>query len=353
VVARIHTQHFGTLPDGRAVSQLTLSNRQGVSIQLIDFGAIITRILTPDRHGAPGDIVLGFDQLAPYVGQPAYFGAIIGRYANRIRHGRFELDGSTYQLPLNDRGNHLHGGPGGLHTVLWSAQPFQTADTSGVTLSHRSVHGDQGYPGKLDLQVTYELNELNELRMRCRAASDQATPVNLTQHSYFNLAGGGTILAHVLQIDADAFLPIDETGMPTGMLVPVEGSAFDFRQPHPIGAYIDDTDVQLGHGKGYDHNFVLRKSAAGTLAPAARVWDPGTGRVLELDTVEPGLQFYSGNFLDGGLSGKGRTYTHRSGLCLEPQHFPDAPNHPAFPATILRPGAEYSTVTVYRFGVEG
>ena len=350
--ASITTAPFGTLPDGRTATLYTLTNRHGLVFKITNFGGIITEIHTPDRDGRLADIALGYASVEPYVDDSPYFGALIGRYGNRLCDGRFEIDGKQYELPVNNGKNHLHGGAGGYHKVLWKALPFQEGDSVGLTLTYRSLDGDQGYPGNLDVTVVYELNGENEFVMTFDAATDKATPINLTQHSYFNLAGGGDILGHELFLDADGFTPIDPTSIPYGVVAPVEGTPFDFRQARPIGQLIGEPNEQLGNGGGYDHNFVLNKPRADASTLAARVRDPLSGRVLELFTEEPGVQFYSGNFLDGSLSGKGRQYGYRSGLCLEPQHFPDSPNHAAFPTTILRPGEEYSTVSKYKFYAE-
>jgi len=347
--ASITKAPFGQLPDGRAASLYTLTNRHGLVVKISDFGGVITQLWAPDRDGKLADIVLGFDDVGPYAGDSEYFGALIGRYGNRIRGGSFTLDGVDWQLPVNNGVNHLHGGPDGFHKVLWRALPFHVGDSVGVTLMHRSAHGEQGYPGTLDVTVIYQLTDDNELVMTFDAITDQATPVNLTQHSYFNLAGDGDILGHTLMIDADRMTPVDATLIPTGEPAPVAGGPFDFRSPHAIGERIDAASEQLRHGQGYDHNFILHRQAG---RPAARVREPRSGRVLELFTDQPGVQFYSGNFLDGRLSGKGRTYGHRSGFCLEPQHFPDSPNQAAFPTTILRPGEEYATVSRFKFSVE-
>jgi aldose 1-epimerase len=334
---------FGRLADGTPITLFTLTNADGLVARIADFGGIITELHTRDRSGVLGDIVLGFDQLPPYLGEHPYFGALIGRYANRIAAGRFSLDGVTHQLDVNHGPNHLHGGSVGLHNVKWEA----SADGRILTLRRRSECGDQGYPGTLDITVTYQLNDDNELVMQAFAVADQATPVNITQHSYFNLACRGDILNHELTIAAASFTPVDPKLIPTGVMAPVAGTPFDFRTPHPVGKRIDDADEQLRRAGGYDHNFVLDQQGF-----AARLVEPVSGRVVELYTSEPGVQFYSGNFLDGTLSGKGRTYTRRSGLCLEPQHFPDSPNHPDFPNTILRPGEKYATESRYRFSIQ-
>jgi aldose 1-epimerase len=331
---------FGTLVDGTPVSLFTLTNADGLSAKISDFGGIITELHTRDRAGALGDIVLGFDEIGPYERDHPYFGALIGRYANRIAGGRFSLDGAGYRLDVNNGPNHLHGGRVGLHNVKWDA----SVDGRVLTLRHRCAAGDQGYPGTLDVTATYELSDDNELILRIQAVTDAATPVNLTQHSYFNLAGHGDILGHELTIFAAAFTPVNDALIPTGAIAPVAGTPFDFRTPHTVGERIGAPDPQLQYAGGYDHNFVLDQPGL-----AARVREPVSGRVLELFTTEPGVQFYSGNFLDGSLAGKGRAYTHRSGLCLEPQHFPDSPNQPSFPNTILRPGETFVTTSRYRF----
>jgi aldose 1-epimerase len=338
---------FGTLPGGEPVEAFTLRSSGGVEAQVIAFGGAIVSLRVPDREGRVEDVVLGYDSLEGYLADDAYFGALIGRYANRIRGGRFSLDGVEHALDVNNGPNHLHGGRGGFHKVLWKAEQADGA----LTLSHSSADGEQGYPGALHARVTYRLTDANELVVDYAATAERPTPVNLTQHSYFNLTGDPTrdILSHELQVEADFITPVDATLISTGELRPVEGTAFDFRRPTPIGARIADADAQLAHAGGYDHNFVLRRNGAGP-SLAARVHDPSSGRTLEVLTTEPGIQFYSGNFLDGAVRGKnGVRYAHRCGLCLEPQHFPDSPNHPTFPSVILRPGERYTSRTVYRF----
>jgi aldose 1-epimerase len=342
---------FGTMPDGRPVTQFTLGNRNGMIVKILDFGGIINEIHVPDRDGQFADVALGFDTLEPYLKDSPYFGALIGRYGNRIGKGRFSLDGKRYQLPTNDGNNHLHGGAPGFDKLLWTA----SVDGGELTLRHRSLDGEQGYPGNLDATVTYSLNDDNEIVVRFHATTDQPTPVNLTQHSYFNLhgAGQGDILDHELSIDADRFVPIDAESIPLGGLAPVTGTPFDFRQPRPIGERIGQPDKQLRHGGGYDHCFVLNRAPQDrTLKPAVRVVEPQSGRVLELITQEPGVQLYSGNFLDGSLNGKGHSYIYRSGFCIEPEHFPDSPNQPDFPNTILRPGDTYATESRFKFSTE-
>ncbi|MGJ9419518.1 aldose epimerase family protein [Massilia sp. CMS3.1] len=339
---------FAQLPDGSQVNIFTLTNRSGMTVRILDFGGVITEIHVPDREGVFGDVALGFDTLAPYRGDSPYFGALIGRYGNRIARGRFTLDGQAYTLPVNNGANHLHGGVPGFDRVLWRSR----IEGEELVLQYRSADGEQGYPGTLDVTVRYRVSEDNDIVVRFEAVTDRATPVNLTQHSYFNLAAGGDILGHEVTIDADKFVPIDDGAIPTGGLAPVAGTPFDFRTPVAIGARIGEPHEQLLHGGGYDHCFALNAPAPGVLARAARVRDPGSGRVLELFTQEPGVQFYSGNFLDGSLEGKGKVYAHRSGFCLEPQHFPDSPNQPAFPNTILRPGELYQTESRFRFSIE-
>jgi len=362
----ITTSPFGQLADGRAVSLFTLTNDQGIQVKITDFGGIITELHVPDRQGNFADVVLGYDDLDGYVRDKNYFGAVIGRYANRVADASFELDGTRYGLDRNDGANHLHGGSAGFYKVLWSAQIDQQGDYVALILSYRSVDGEQGYPGNLDVTVTYQLNQRNELRVQYQALTDKATPVNLTQHSYFNLAGAGAgnrvgggagvnageILSHELMIDADAFTPVNPALIPEAGHVQVAGTPFDFRAARLIAEQIDGDDRQLRLGKGYDHNFVLNKTVDNQLNLAARVVEPVSGRVLELITQEPGLQFYSGNFLDGSVAAKGLVYGQRSGFCLEPQHFPDSPNRPVFPSTILRPDERYLTVTIYRFSVQ-
>ena len=342
---------FGKMPDGRAVERFTLTNANGVELKAISYGGIITSLRVPDRNGRLDDIVLGFDNLESYLKDDPFFGAIIGRYGNRIAKGAFTLDGQTYKLATNNGPNHLHGGNKGFDKVLWTAEPV--AGRNAIAFSRTSPDGEEGYPGNLRVQVTYTLTDANELIVDYRATTDKATPVNLTQHSYFNLAGqaSGDILGHQLMLNADRYTPVDDTLIPTGELAPVAGTPFDFRKPTAIGARIDQADAQLKNGKGYDHNWVLNRTGSGRQL-AARVVEPKTGRTMEIATTEPGIQFYSGNFLDGTLTGKaGAVYKHRTGFCLETQHYPDSPNQPKFPSTTLRPGSEYRTSTVFTFGI--
>ena len=339
---------FGEL-NGSVVEVFTLTSPDGAEVRVMPYGGIILSVRVPDRDGRLEDVVLGFDSLGEYVDDPAYFGALIGRHANRIRGGRFSLDGREYQLPVNNGENHLHGGPRGFHKVLWSARPLD----DGVALEYTSPDGDEGYPGTLRATVTYRWTAGHALSVDYEAETDAATPVNLTQHTYFNLSGDPEreILGHLLQLNADRFTPVDDGLIPTGEVARVDSTPFDFRQPCPMGARIGQKHPQFDAPGGYDHNFALRGD--GSLSMAARVVEPRSGRVLELHTTEPGVQFYSGNFLNGEAVGKGGIpYEHRCGFCLEPQHFPDAPNQPAFPSTILRPGEQYTSRTVYRFGVD-
>ena len=356
VKATVTQQPFGVTPDGDSVKLFTLTNASGVEARVITYGAIITSLKVPDRNGTLGDVVLGFDSLAGYLGETPYFGALIGRYGNRIGRARFDLDGTTYRLAANNGANHLHGGIKGFDKVVWGAQPVESGNGAGVVFRRTSPAGEEGYPGALSVEVTYTLTNADELIFDYLATTDAPTPVNLTQHSYFNLAGNGSgdVLAHLLTLNASRYTPVDAGLIPTGELAPVEGTPFDFRTSHAIGERIGADDEQIRLGGGYDHNFVLDRgdAAPGQLVLAARVEEPTTGRFLEVRTTEPGIQFYSGNFLDGTLTGKGgAVYARRSGFCLETQHFPDSPNKPGFPSTILRPGEEYRSRTVLTFGV--
>ena len=341
---------FGRTADGKAVEIFTLRNRNGVEVKAITYGGIITSVRVPDRAGTLGDVVLGFDALEGYLKGHPYFGAIVGRYGNRIAGGKFTLEGRTYTLATNNGPNHLHGGKVGFDKAVWAAEPAPpAAGSAGLVLSHTSPDGDEGYPGTLRARVSYTLTDRNELVVEYHATTDKATPVNLTQHSYFNLSGGGDILDHELTVNAARYTPVDATLIPTGELATVAGTPFDFRKATKVGARIEAAHEQLKHGLGYDHNFVL-DGAAGELRPAARLVDAKSGRTLDVSTTEPGMQFYSGNFLDGTLTGKARqVYRRRAGLCLETQHFPDSPNKPNFPSTILRPGAAYRSKTVFTF----
>ena len=352
--AGIAREPFGTLPDGGAVEVFTLTNAHGVEVRAISYGATIISLRVPDRGGRLDDVALGYDSLAGYLRASPYFGAIVGRYGNRIGGARFTLDGRAYRLAANDGQNHLHGGVKGFDKVVWRAEPVRGDSGAGVAFTFTSPDGDEGYPGALTARVTYTLTDQDELIVDYHATADQPTPVNLTQHTYFNLAGDGRrdILDHELMINADSFTPVDSTLIPTGVIAPVEGTPFDFRTPTAIGARIGADHQQLRFGRGYDHNFVLRDDDA-ALTHAARVVEPTTGRTLDIYTTEPGVQVYSGNFLDGSITGKGgHVYRHRYGFCLETQHYPDSPNQPRFPSTILRPGQQYRSRTVFAFGVQ-
>jgi aldose 1-epimerase len=335
------------MPEGKAVVEMfTLTNAKGMEVRAITYGGIITSILVPDRAGALGDVVLGFDALDSYLKGHPFFGPIVGRYGNRIAKGQFTLDGRTYKLATNNGANHLHGGNVGFDKVVWAAEPLPQG--VGVVFTHTSPDGDEGYPGTLKVRVTYTLTDRNELMIDYRASTDKPTPVNLTQHSYFNLTGSGDILSHELTVHADRYTPVDSTLIPTGELALVAGTPFDFRKPTAIGARIDQPNEQLKFGQGYDHNFVLNGSG---MRPVARVTDPKSGRTLDVATTEPGVQFYTANYLDGTLQGKGgQGYNRRSGFCLETQHYPDSPNKTNFPSTIVRPGQEYSSRTTFTFG---
>ena len=343
---------FGKTADGQPVEVYTLTNANGMEVKAITYGCIITSLKVPDRAGKLADVVLGYDTLDGYLKDSPYFGAVVGRYGNRIAKGQFTLDGKTYKLATNNGPNHLHGGNKGFDKVVWKAAWKNGAQGAGVICSRTSPDGEEGYPGNLQTSVTYTLTDKNELVVEYRATTDKATPVNLTQHSYFTLAAdAGDILGHQLTIDADRYTPVDDTLIPTGELATVAGTPFDFRKTTAIGARIGTDDPQLKNGNGYDHNWVLSSAASG-LRHAVHVVEPKTGRTLDIATTEPGVQFYSGNFLDGSITGKGgRVYKHRSGFCLETQHYPDSPNHPNFPTTILRPGQVYSSKTVFTFGV--
>ncbi len=351
-IARV--REFGKTAKGEPVQLYTLRNSKGLEASITNYGAILVSLRVPDRNGNVADVVLGFDSLHGYLSEHPYFGAVIGRYGNRIAGGRFVLDGLEYNLARNNGENHLHGGIRGFDKAVWRPKELQAGGDSCLEFTYLSEDGEEGYPGNLTATVRYTLTEDNELRLDYYATSDKATVINLTNHSYFNLsgAGNGDILAHRISINADSFTPVDRGLIPTGELRPVAGTPFDFRQPHAIGERIDGKDQQLVYGKGYDHNFVLN-GPAGSLRPAARVIEPGSGRVVEVPTTEPGVQFYTGNFLDGTIRGKGgAAYGHRYGFCLETQHFPDSPNQPQFPSVVLRPGAKYQSTTVYKFSTD-
>src|SRR5688572_839244 len=351
--ATVTRMPFGQTTEGQQADIFTLTNANAVEVKVISFGGIVVSLRAPDREGRLDDVVLGYDSLDGYLrNNSPYFGAIIGRYANRIARGRFVLDGKEYALATNNRPNHLHGGVRGFDKVVWEGKEFKRPDEAGVVFTYTSRDGEEGYPGTLTARVTYTLNDRNEFAVDYHATADKPTHVNLTHHSYFNLAGDGVcdILDHELMINADRFTPIDTTSIPTGVLAPVEGTAFDFRTATKIGARIEGNEEQLRNGRGYDHNFVLKRDAGAGLVLAARAVEPKSGRVLEVFTTEPGIQFYSGNFLDGSIRGKsGHVYSQRCGFCLESQHYPDSPNRKEFPSTILRPGEQYESRTVFAF----
>ncbi len=350
--AGVKKESFGATADGVAVDLYTLTNAGGMEVRAITYGGIILSLRVPDRAGTLGDVTLGYDALDGYLKSSPYFGSIIGRYGNRIARGRFKLDGKEYKLAVNNAPNALHGGLKGFDKVVWKAEPFQKGATVGVVFTYTSADGEEGYPGKLDSTVTYALGDGNDLAFDYRAVTDKATPLNLTQHAYFNLAGDGAgdILGHELTLQASRFTPVDKTLIPTGELRKVAGTPFDFTTSHAIGERIEADDEQIRFGLGYDHNFVLDRAEGDSAQLAAIVYEPTSGRVMEVSTTEPGIQFYSGNFLDGTITGKGgHVYRRRAGFCLETQHYPDSPNKPDFPSTILKPGAEYRSRTVYTF----
>ena len=337
--------------DGQKVEVFTLTNAHGLEARVISYGATLISLKVPDRKGQLGDIVLGQDDLEGYKTRSRFFGPVVGRYGNRIAKGRFTLDGKTYTLATNNGPNHLHGGVKGFDKMVWSGEPREAKGSASVTLSYLSKDGEEGYPGNLQARVTYTLNDKDELLMEYHATTDKPTVVNLTNHSYFNLTAHGEpdITGHLMQLFADRYVPVDSTLIPTGQLAPVEGTPFDFRKPVAIGARIDEPHEQLKNGGGYDHSFVVNRKGPG-LAKLARVVEPTSGRVMEVETTEPGVQFYTGNFLDGKFTGKqGRVYRKRYGFCLETQHFPDSPNQPSFPSTVLRPGQEFRSQTLLRF----
>lgn len=341
--AQVQRSSFGTLPDGTAVAMFTLTNVNGLVARISDYGTILTELHVPDRSGKLGDIVLGFDNLDQYLKGHPYFGATVGRVANRIAKGQFTLDGKTYRLALNNGPNHLHGGLKGFDKVVWEAEPQSGA---AVRFSYASPDGQEGYPGQVQVTVLMTLSDGNELSIDYAAVSDKPTPVNLTNHSYFNLAGRGNVLRHELTIAADYFTPKNQDSIPTGEIKPVKGTPMDFTKAHPIGARFSQLEEKP---VGYDHNFVINGGEKG-LALAARVLEPTTGRAMEVWTTEPGVQLYTSNYLDGSLTGKkGIVYSQHAALCLETQHFPDSVNHPNFPSTILRPGQTYRQTTVHRF----
>jgi aldose 1-epimerase len=350
----VTVEPFGETADGQAVELYTLTNANGMVVSVMTYGGIVQKVLVPDRDGNLTNVTLGFDSLDKYIAGSPYFGSITGRYANRIARGTFVLDGVTYRLALNNGENTLHGGLVGFDKVVWDAKDTSGPDGPSITLSRTSPDGEEGYPGNLAVEVVYTLTNNNELRFDYHATTDAPTIINLTNHSYWNLAGEGTgaINDHQLQLNASSYTPIDATLIPTGEIAPVAGTPFDFTTPYAIGERIRDDNEQLKFGRGYDHNFVLDRASPDdeSLIVAAVLTDPSSGRVLTISTTEPGIQFYSGNFLDGTLYGtSGHAYRQGDGLALETQHFPDSPNHANFPSTELRPGEDYATTTVYAF----
>ena len=350
--ASIQRFDFGKTAAGKSVDLYTLKNTAGAEAQVTTYGGIVVSLKMPDRNGSFNEVVLGFRSIADYEKQTAYIGSLIGRYGNRIAKGRFVLDGKAYDLTKNNGENHLHGGDRGFNTVIWKAAPRMTDAGPSLDLLYTSADGEEGYPGRLDVKVTYTLTNSNELRVDYSATTDKPTIVNLTQHSYFNLAAGGTVLKHRLQINANKITPTDSSSIPTGELMSVAGTPFDFTKLREIGKHIDADNEQIKFGKGYDQNWVLKKKL-GELSLAAIVVEPKTGRRMEVLTTEPGLQFYSGNYLDGSMKGHGgNVYSQRTGFCLEAQHFPDSPNKQNFPTTVLRPGEPYKQTTIYRFSLD-
>ena len=352
--ASITEKPFGKTKEGTPVTIYTLRNSRGAAATITNYGGIVVSLNVPDRSGKLGDVVLGYDNLSDYIKATPYFGALIGRYGNRIAKGEFELDGKHYKLAVNNGVNSLHGGLKGFDKVVWKARPQLAKSGPALELQYVSKDGEEGYPGELSVKALYTLTENNELKLDYTATTDKATIVNLTHHSYFNLAGAGSgdILSHLVTINAKRFTPVDKTLIPTGELRPVEGTPFDFRKPQTIGSRIETNDQQLKFGGGYDHNWIVRMKP-GRLALMAKVSDPSSGRVLEVLSTEPGLQFYSGNFLDGTNIGKGgKVYRFRNAFCMEPQHFPDSPNKPQFPSVVLKPGEIFKSTIVYRFSAK-
>ena len=349
-VSEVKKSVFGKTQDGREAHLYTLSNKSGTEVAITDFGGTVVSLKVPDRNGKIGDVVLGYDTLGGYENGKAYFGATVGRYGNRIAGARFSLDGKEFTPAKNDGENHLHGG---FNKALWDAEPISAKAGPSLRLHYLSKDGEEGFPGNLSVYVVFSLTDSNELKIEYSATTDKKTVLNLTNHSYFNLGESGAILDHKLTLRASRFTPVRPGLIPTGELRAVAGTPFDFREPTAIGARIDGDDEQLKLGKGYDHNWVLDAGITDQPTLAATLYEPVTGRVLETWTTEPGIQMYTGNFLDGTIRGKGgRSYDYRSAVCLETQHFPDSPNHPDFPSTTLAPGKTYHTVTIYKFSTK-
>ncbi|MCA6078704.1 aldose epimerase family protein [Fulvivirga sedimenti] len=348
----IESRSFGSLPDGQEIQEYTLRNSSGIEMSVITYGGIIRTLMLPDRNGEMADVVLGYDNIEGYLAQSPYFGAIIGRYGNRIASAKFSLDGVEYQLAANDGSNHLHGGLKGFDKVVWQAEPVETEDAVSLIMTYRSTDMEEGYPGNLDVTVTYTLNNKDELIFDYSATTDKKTVVNLTNHAYYNLTGKeGTILDHELKLNAPEYLPVSASLIPTGV-ESVSGTPFDFSDYKAIGKDINDENEQISNGGGYDHCWVLYEGEE-SLNMAASIIEPVSGRRMDVYTSEPGIQFYTGNFLDGTITGKyGINYGYRSGFCLETQHFPDSPNQPEFPSVVLNPGDTYHSQTLTRFMVE-
>ena len=346
--AHVEKAEFGKMPDGMAIEAFTIYNTQGASAKLITYGATVTELHVPDRNGKMGDVVLGFDNLEGYLGNHPHFGGTIGRYGNRIAKGKFTLDGKEYQLAINNAPNSLHGGPTGFDRRVWKGEPLEVKDGAAVRFTYFSKDGEESFPGNLHVSVTYTLTNTNEFKLEYTAETDKDTIVNLTNHSYFNLAGSGDILKEVLYLNADKYTPVDLTLIPTGEIASVENTPLDFRKPTEIGAHI----AEIKDIGGYDHNFVVN-GKAGALRIAARVTDPASGRQMEVWTTEPGVQFYSAIGLNGSIVGKGGiAYPKYGALCLETQHFPDSPNRPNFPSTVLKPGTKFHSETIYKFSAK-
>jgi aldose 1-epimerase len=346
---QITDEPFGTTPDGQPVSLYTLRNPGGIEARICTYGGIVVSLKAPDRNGKMQDVVLGYDDLAAYVKRNPFFGALVGRFANRIANAKFTLDGKTYTLAANNGSNSLHGGLKGFDKVVWEARTVLRMEGPTLELTHFSKDGEEGYPGNMIVKAVYTVTKDNALQLDYTATTDRKTIVNLTQHSYFNLAGDGDVLNHEVFINADTFLPVNSAQIPTGELRSVKGTPFDFLEPHKIGERIHNPDPQLEMAKGYDHNWIINKGTNGLML-VARVKEPTSGRVLEVLTTEPGLQFYTGNNLNGSITGKGgRVYNQYAAFCMEPQHFPDSPNQPSFPSTVLKPELAYHSTIIYRF----
>lgn len=349
---RISKQPFGKTQDGTPVDLYTLKNDNGVEVRITNYGGIVTHFIAPDKAGKMGDVVLGFDTVAQYEKDSPYFGCIVGRYGNRIAKGKFSLNGKTYSLAVNNGENALHGGLKGFDKVVWTAKPIDGVEPS-LELNYLSKDGEEGYPGNLSVKAVYTLTKDNGLKLEYTATTDKDTVINLTQHSYFNLKGQGDILGHEVMLNASAFTPVDATLIPTGEIRKVAGTPFDFTKPTAIGARINVPDEQLKFGGGYDHNWVVDQKKPGELTLAARIFEPTTGRVLEVLSTEPAVQFYCGNFLEGKFKGKYDVlYGHRTGFCFEPQHYPDSPNQPKFPSVVLKPGQTYKNTIIFRLSVK-